>query len=190
MIHRAAQNKLMFVGWSTNALGALAVLAIGVSAYQAYGWLGSEREMIEARRRDDLALMARAEQVRAEHETATSYLASLNAQLTDLKNRLPSSPQEAEFLAQLSRLAEHTGVRLKNFRPGQVANAGSVNTCEVQLSLVGQFASICKLFGGLADVPRFLHVARVTLAGPQSASDACTAEVTINLCFAAAATKQ
>jgi Tfp pilus assembly protein PilO len=190
MINRTAQRKLTFVVWVANAIGTLAVLAIVVAAYHAHGWLGRERELVEARRRDDMALLARAEQVRADRETAAHQLATLHERLADLKSRLPSSPKEHEFLAQLSALAERSGVRLKNFRPGQATNAGSVNTCEVQLSLAGPFASICKLFDGLADVPRFLGVARVTLAGPSSAGDACIADVTISLCFAATANKQ
>jgi Tfp pilus assembly protein PilO len=190
MINRTAQNKRTLVVWSTNLLGVLAALAIIVAAYQAHNWLGRERALVEARQRDDMALLARAEQVQANRDSAAQQLATLSEQLADVKRRLPSSAKEAEFLAQLSALAEHSGVRLKNFRPGQVANGPSLNTCEVQLSLVGPFASICKLFDGLAEVPRFLSVARVALAGPPSAGDACIADVTISLCFAAAATKQ
>ncbi|HEY2413099.1 MAG TPA: type 4a pilus biogenesis protein PilO [Pirellulaceae bacterium] len=190
MINRTAQKKRTLVIWGTNLLGVLAALATIVAAYRAHNWLRRERELVQARQRDDMVLLARAEQVQADRESAAKQLATLAEQLADLKSRLPSSPKEAEFLAQLSKLAENTGVRLKNFRPGQVANGPSVNTCEVQLSLVGPFASICKMFDGLAEVPRFLSVARVTLAGPPSAGDACIADVTISLCFAAAATKQ
>jgi Tfp pilus assembly protein PilO len=189
MINRTAKKQLTLVVWGTNLLGVLAALAVIVSAYHAHVWLGCEREVFEGRQRDDMALLARAKQVQADRESAAKQLATFKEQLADLKSRLPSSPKEAEFLAQLSQLAEHSGVRLRNFRPGQVANAGSVNTCDVQLSLVGPFASICKMFDSLADVPRFLSVARVTLAGPQSAGDACVADVSISLCFAAAANK-
>jgi Tfp pilus assembly protein PilO len=189
MFNRSAQKKLTVVVWGTNTMGALVVLAIVVSAFQLHGWLGRECASSEARRRDDMAVLARAEQIRADRETAALQLSSLNDQLADIKSRLPPSPKEAEFLSQVSSLAEHSGVRLKNFRPGQTTNAGSVNACEVQLSLVGSFASICKLLNGLAGVPRFLSVARLTLAGPQTAGDACMADLTINLCFAATSDK-
>jgi Tfp pilus assembly protein PilO len=190
MINRTAQNKRTLLVWGTNLLGVLAGLTIVVAAYQAHSWLGRERELVQAKQRDDMAILARAEQVQGDRESAARQLATFSEQLADLKRRLPSSAKEAEFLAQLSALAEHSGVRLKNFRPGQVANGPSLNTCEVQLSLVGPFANICKLFDRLADVPRFLSVARLTLAGPPSAGDACIADVTINLCFAAAANRQ
>lgn len=190
MINRTVQKKLTMLVWGTHAIGAICVIALLCAAYYAYGLLGRERESLDARRRDDLSLVARAEQVRADREAAARQLQSFSDTLNDLKSRLPSSPKEAEFLAQLSALAERSGVRLRNFRPGQVTPASSVSTCDVQLSLVGSFASICKLLDGTREVPRFLSVARLNLTGPQSAGEACVADVTISLCFAAAANKQ
>jgi len=189
MINRTAQKQLSIVIWGTNALGALATLAIIVLAYQANCLLGRERELLEAAQREDLQLLARAELVRADSESAVRQLASFNGTLADLKSRIPATPKEAEFLAQVSALAERSGVRLKNFRPGQALSGESVNTFDVQLSLLGPYASLCKMLAGLHDVPRFLGVSRLALAGPQSAGDPCVAEVTISLCFAAATSK-
>ena len=101
-----------------------------------------------------------------------------------------SAAARQDHQAQLSALAQGSGVRLKNFRPGQVTPAGSVNTYDLHVSLVGSFAGICRLIDGLQHVPRLLCVPRLTLAGPQSAGEACIAEVTISLCFAAPNQKQ
>jgi Tfp pilus assembly protein PilO len=185
VINRTAHKQLTLLVWGASAIGALAVLAIVVAAYQVYWIMDRERESLEALRRDDLALVARAGHIRSEREAAERQLQSLTQTLADLTSRIPSSPKEAEFLAQISKLAERTGVRLKSFRPGQAALAGAVNTCDVQVSLVGPFANICKWLDGLTDVPRLLSVPRLSLAGPQSAGDACIADVTISLCFAA-----
>ena len=190
MINRTQQKKLTLLVWSTHAIGAIGVLALLFAAYYAHGWLGRERESQEARRCADLSLLARKEQVRADREAAAARLQLVGDTLNDLKSRIPSSPKEAEFLAQISTLAEKSGVKLKNFRPGQVAAAGAVSTCEVQLSLVGPFASICKLLDGTRDVPRFLSVSRMNLNGPQAGGDACVADVTISLCFAATGNKK
>lgn len=189
MINRTVSKQLKLLVWGTSAIGVLAVLATIAAAYQAQGLLHRERQTLDARRRDDLELLARAEQVRAERESAARQLESLQGELADLKSRIPATPNEAEFLAQLSKLAERSGVRLKNFRPGQVTAAGAVKTCDVQLSLVGSFGSICKLLDGLDEVPRFLSVARLNLTGPPSNGDTCTADVTISLCFAAGNSK-
>ena len=120
----------------------------------------------------------------AEREEAGRQLQSLSESLADLTSAFPSSPQEAEFLAAAFGSAGRSSVRLKNFRPGQVTAAGSVNTCDMHLSLVGSFAGICTLLDGLAQVPRLLCVPRLTLTGPPSAGDACVADLTISLCFA------
>jgi len=190
MINRTAQKKLTLLVWGTNSIAAICVLAFSFAAYQGHRMLVQERTSLEARRRDDLSLVAHAEQVRADREAATKQVESLNATLADLKSRLPSSPKEAEFLSQLSTLAERSGVRLKNFRPGQIAQGGLVHTCEVQVSLIGPFASVCRLLDGLAEVPRFLSIARMTFTGPPSAGEACNADLTIRLCFAAPPEKQ
>jgi Tfp pilus assembly protein PilO len=185
-----AQKQLKLVVWSANALGALAMFAIVISAYEANSLLGRERASVEAARLSDLHLLARAELVRADNEIATRQLESLTDQLADLRSRIPPSPKEAEFLAQVSALADRCGVRMKNFRPGQPTNGEWVSTCDVQLSVLGPYASICKLLDGLREAPRFLSVSRLTLAGPQAAGDPCVAEIKISLCFAAATSQK
>lgn len=189
MINRTTQKQLVLVVWGMHAIGVLCVATIAFAAYHTHGRLARERDSLEARRRDDLSLLARAEQVRIDHEAAVDRIRMLGDTLTDLKNRIPSSPREADFLAQVSVLAGQSGVRLKNFRPGQVTTTASVNTCDIQLSLMGSFANICKLLDGLHRIPRFLSVARLTLAGPPSAGDMCLADVTVSLCFAATTEK-
>src|SRR5882724_4510815 len=124
MINRTAQKKLAMLVWGTSALGAVALAASVVAAYQVHCVVDRERHLLEERRRDDLSLLARAEQVRADRDTAQARLDLLTSKLAKLKSYLPPSPKEAEFLAQVSALAERSGVRLKQFRPGQAVPAG------------------------------------------------------------------
>ncbi len=189
MINRTAVKQLKLVVWGTSAAGLLAMIAIVVLAYQSHAWLRRERQSLDDARRDDLRLLTSADQVRLEREAAARQLESLSTSLAELKKRIPATPKEAEFLAQVSALAETSGVRLKNFRPGRVGGAASIKSCDVQLSLVGSFASICKLLDGLAEVPRILNVPRITLLGPPTAGDFCNADVTISLCFAETSTR-
>src|ERR1051326_2771770 len=173
MISRTAQKQLTLLRWSANAIGAAGVIVVLLGAYHAHRLLGQERSALEDRRNRDLALMASAKQLTAQRDDAVQRLRTLDAQLQELKSRLPSSPNEAEFLAQLSALAERSSVRIKNFRPGQAAGAGLVQTCDVQLSVAGSFANICRLLDGLHDLPRNLRVNHLALSGPSSAGEAC-----------------
>jgi Tfp pilus assembly protein PilO len=139
---------------------------------------------LEQQRQRDLAVIAGADEVRAQHAAARQQLRSLNETLADLKIRLPAAPNEAEFLAQLSAVSERSAVRLRNFRPGQATSHGAVSSSDVQLSLVGSFAHICSFLNGLSEVPRYLSVSRLSLAGPPKPGDPCVADLTISLSFA------
>ena len=186
MYRSTGHSQLNLLLWGANGVGALCVLLLAFAARHVYHNLRHERDKLEEQRRQDISLISRSVHVREQRDAAAQNLQTLRDTLSDLTSRLPAAPNEAEFLAQLSALADRSGVRLRNFRPGQVATAGPVNTCEVQLSIIGPFANVCKLLDGLDEVPRHLRVSRLSLSGPQLAGDPCLADVSIGLCFAPA----
>jgi Tfp pilus assembly protein PilO len=179
-------KQLNLLLWGANGVGALTVLLLALAAGHIYHLLRHERDALEVQRRQDISLISRSVRVREQHATAAQNLQALRDTLADLKGHLPAAPNEAEFLAQLSALAEQSGVRLRNFRPGQAAAAGPVHTCEVQLSIIGTFANVCKLLDALHEVPRHMRVSRLSMSGPQRARDPCIADVSISLNFAPA----
>src|SRR5262245_21856287 len=140
MANRAGEKHLRWLHWGSNALGAAVALIILFGAQKAHDFMRREAMSLDQQLQDDLSRMSRADELRSQRELAARTLQSLYNQLDDLKNRIPATPNEAEFLAQLSELAERSAVRLKNFRPGQIAGVGAIETFDVQLSLVGPFA--------------------------------------------------
>jgi len=183
MSYHAGQRHLMLLRWSAAGIGAASVLLVTIAAYQAHHMLRQRCNAVDEQQRQDTALIASADKVKADHDQAAQRLQTLKGTLSDLKSRIPNSPNEAEFLAQFSTLAERSLVRLRNFRPGQVTNGDTVSTCEVQLSLVGSFANICRLVDALQESPRYLSITRFALSGPQQASDPCFADMTISIVF-------
>src|SRR4051794_387313 len=100
MAYRSTEKRLKWLVWTSNVLGVTCVLAILVAAYYGYDVMRREVGALERQRQADLSLMAKAADLRPQHEQAASHLQTLHEELQGLKARLPVNPNEAEFLAQ------------------------------------------------------------------------------------------
>lgn len=184
MAHNTRQRQISMLQWSARAIALVAILLVACAAWYTYQCLRREVSALALQQQRDLSLLARADAVRQEHARLTERHAALQADWADLKQRIPLSANEAEFLGQLSALAARSAVRLKNFRPGQATVAGPLHKFDVQLSLVGSFSNICKLLDRLEEVPRYLHISRLALTGPNQPGDPCIADISLSICFA------
>src|SRR6266404_1508492 len=108
MTNHIGQRQLTFLRWTANGMGLACVLLIVGAGYEVHHLLRQKCKALEQQRQADRTLIASADNVRAQHAGSEQQLRSLNEELSELKTRLPTAPNEAEFLAQLSTLSERS----------------------------------------------------------------------------------
>ena len=161
-MHSADPNrKLRVLSWSLHGLGALIACAIGLAA-EMVGYRPLDAEVAGcARQTAELQGAIRdGERLRAEHARLRRDLASAREQSADLIERIPDQPQEADFLAQLSQLADDSGLKIQDYRPGVITPRSSYATMKVDVICAGDYESICTFLDGLAELPRHCTVVR------------------------------
>lgn len=103
--------------------------------------------------------------------------------LKALQAKFPQIPEESQFLQALSLRAAEVGVRLGEFRPGGIIKGKDCMEMELRLRSTGQYAGVCRWLDSLTDVPRFVRVSNISLAGPSTPGGDCVLEIQLNLLF-------
>lgn len=106
-------------------------------------------------------LWARKKGLEAEHARRKTSLDAEAQLLRELRDRLPATSSEAEFLALLGALARELDVELSDFRVGGVRAAGELSAVEVQASAAATYADLCRFFDRLESLPRLCRVQRL-----------------------------
>ena len=159
-MHSADPNrKLRVLSWSLHGLGALIACAI-VAAAELVGCRPLDAEVAAcARQTAELQeVILDGERLRAKHARLRQELASAREQSVDLIERIPDQPQEADFLAQVSQLADDSGLKIQDYRPGVITPQSSYATMKVDLICTGNYESICTFLDGRAELPRHCTV--------------------------------
>lgn len=185
MSHEFNHRKLVRLGWLLHLGGLLAIL----STWYAYQFFVSD--VIAQREFADATEIARLEKVLEIDRNPANDVAELKAELKRLEARaesarqwIPETPQEGEFLAQLSEAARKNGLQLGNFTRGAVAVLDTHSQLQVRLTGEGDYASICKFFAEMESLSRVATISRMSLS---AASDANTypLDMTLTLYFGA-----
>jgi Tfp pilus assembly protein PilO len=109
-------------------------------------------------------------------------LADAETKLSELRKRIPDLPHEADFLGQMTRLAESTGIQLADYRPGSVREHPRYHEMDVKLTATGEYESICRLLQRLGELPRLCRVSRMVISAPEKGR-ICSIELTIVIFF-------
>lgn len=150
-----SDRKLNRLGRWLHVLGLLVVLAIAAGAeFLLYRPIAAKASVC-ARRADKLqALLHNQGQVRAEHTRLGKDLAEARKQAAALEDRIPNEPREAEFLAQLSRLASEVELQIEDYRPNTIVRKPDYSVLQVDLICEGGYASICNFLDRISRLPR------------------------------------
>jgi len=165
-------RRLKTLSWSLHGLGVVGALAIAwlsdllvcrPLADRTAGCLEQTAELETVIRRE---AAIRQERVRLGEE-----LAAARQQAVLLQTRIPDKPQEAEFLADVSRLADQVGLKIHDYRPGAAVSEPSYGVLQVDLICRGDYSSVCSFLDHLSRLPRYS-----TIAGLQIEADGKSAE--------------
>ncbi|MGH7128193.1 MAG: type 4a pilus biogenesis protein PilO [Planctomycetaceae bacterium] len=158
-------NDLRATAWLLHAAGLGVTLALC-----AAGWLcvlgpittqtDDARQRLDAARsllKSDAAVRRRNVSLHAQHD-------GLESQSRQLLSRMPETPEESEFLAQLTQLAVRTGVLLREFQPSAAAANDSFQELEIRVSAESDYESLCRFLAGVNDLPRLCRLTALDLA--------------------------
>lgn len=162
------QRKLQTTGWLWHALGLSATFAVMLLASQII-YQPTLRE--RARLADELesleSLAAQSDEIMATNKRLREDLARMESQLTSMLERIPESPREADFLAQISELADDVGLQIVDYRPGTISELSKYNRMQVNLTSRGSYASICRFLNRLSRMSRLCRVTKLVIDAKQ-----------------------
>ena len=180
-------RKLMVLGWLFH-LGGLVTLVLGAAAYQfVVSELMTRQQSDNAAEIEKLELLLETERdTGREFAGLQAQLARLEASAEAARLRIPETPQESEFLAQLSEAARDQGFAINNFTRGEVTVLETHSQLQIRLSGEGDYASICGFFEKLASFSRVATVSQMNLSVPID-SEIYPLDMTMTLYFGARA---
>lgn len=178
-----ANGQLRLLGWALHGAGILTALAVALLAELLVYRPIDARAHDWARRAEGLhERLEDATRVRREHARLSHDLAVAREQTAALKKRIPDAPCEADFLAQVSRLADEIGLRIQDYRPGAVTAKTSYSVLRVDLICEGDYPSVCRFLDGLSQLPRHCTVVRLQIDSAKSKQD-YSANMSLELYF-------
>lgn len=186
-------NKLAAIIDRISRDAALNVAFVGMTVALIFvSWLGIaymqstlyELERNIAKRE---AMLERGHDFHASSQRLKEQLHSVKSTLHSLQAKLPDTPEESQFLRELSERAMETGVSLSDFRPGGVAQRPHCKDIELRLRGAGPYANICRWIDGFDDLPRLVRISQITIAGPATTGEDCHVDIQLSLVFGTSA---
>jgi Tfp pilus assembly protein PilO len=185
MNRRPSDKSLGSLGTWLHATGGLCTLALVLLA-----WLCFFRPLDVAARtaRDRAArlqkVIADSRQIRNEHGRLKAQLASAQDSATRLRDSVPDQPQEAEFLAQITQLADEAELEIHDYRPKEKRDRKLYFVLTVDLIAAGPYASVGRFLARLPDLPRHCAVEQLHISSDSQAPE-CEARMTLRLYYGA-----
>ena len=172
------ERELSRYQWGLDIAGASGATAIVAAALFVLYLVDHEaREDLGFRRDRAATLLRTADEIRETHAKLQRELPAAREQHRRLRQRIPREPQVAEFLTQLSALADDAGVAIRSFDPQtQVATERRIDVM-VHLSIDGEYANICRFLWDVDRLPRLSRLRAMTLSAPDAQQSTCSLEL-------------
>ncbi|MEN0109447.1 MAG: type 4a pilus biogenesis protein PilO [Planctomycetota bacterium] len=148
--------------------------------------LASWRATIATRANVVRAQLADGPRLRREHAELTRQLEDLSERVVEVNRRVPDTPREGEFLADLSRLAADHGVVIEDFERGATAETPTHSVVTVRLTMRASHAGLCGLVKGVAELPRITELTELEVQ-PDRRDDGYPVEASYALYYGMAA---
>lgn len=112
---------------------------------------------------EERQLQAKRAEIEARHREVEGQVADYEASFAHALTRLPETPRESEFLAQITRLARTCQLKIQRYHPREPVNEGTHTALEVQLDASADYAGICQFLDGLRGLARLCRVTRLRI---------------------------
>ncbi|MBC8356456.1 MAG: type 4a pilus biogenesis protein PilO [Planctomycetes bacterium] len=186
----ANDRKLMVLGWLFH-LGGLATLVLGAFVYQfIVSGVLTHQQSANATAIAELEVLLETERhTEREFASLQEELVRLEASAEAARQRIPESPQESDFLAQISEAAIEKGLSIQNFTRGEVTVLETHSQLQIRLQGAGDYASVCGFFEKMKTFSRVATVNHLNLQIPAN-SEIYPLDMTLTLYFGARAPQE
>ena len=171
------------LGLHACGLGAAAAIVYATWAL-VIAPLQNQHAVMSARIAEESRVQARGSAIRTRHREVDRQLADFEATFARVISRIPETPRESEFLAQITHLARTCQLKIQRYHPREPVNEGTHTALEVQLEATADYAGICRFLDGLRTLARLCRVTRLRVhaVGPEGTD--LPIEMTLRIYFA------
>jgi len=167
----ATDRHLNLLSWSLHGLGLAGSIVVFASAWFVVFWpIETKMDAQHASAEHWQSALVDATKLREEHAQMAVELAASKKRSADLATRIPDEPKEADFLAQVSDLAEKAGLQIQDYRPANVARRDTYSVMEVDILCEGDYSSVCAFIEGMSRLPRHSRLSQLELTASDNAS--------------------
>ncbi len=155
---------------AAHAIGATVALAVALLTYRGVvAPLVSEADEHALHADRVRLLVARGEQVAAEHRKLRERQTELTAVVKRMCDRLPTDVAVGDFVERSTELASQLDVAVEQCQSGVAELYDDHATIDVNCTLRGSFASICRYLAAIDQLPQATRVRRLQMAqSPES----------------------
>lgn len=161
-------KRLAYIKASCHSVGVAVLIGGGVLAYYfAFRPLAEAKADIVKRQVHSQELLDQGPSIEKRFLDLEERVEDLAVALDESADRVPATPEEAEFLAQVAQLAQMSELVIVDYRAGEVLTKEMHQEMTLALSTTGTYASICLFLEHLNKLPRLCRVAEVKVGTDQ-----------------------
>lgn len=178
------RRKLLFDGWMLHAAGLASTVGfVIVAAVLIWQPVHAQSEVVSVESARLGELLKSAFEIRAEARDIRRQINEVEAQNARLAARVPAAPHEADFLGQMTALAQDVELEIHDYRPGVVRLLEKHGEMEVQFNAQGTYSAICRFLHRTEELPRLCRITRLEINVPRS-EDKTQIDITLLIYFA------
>ncbi len=132
---------------------------------------------------DAQTLLQRSSQIHADHHASLQKLDLAKSKAVHIKSLVPATAGEIDFMTKLSKLAETTKFRIRDFRPGTVSTEAFHKEMEVRFVGEGDYDAFCRFQFGLSELPLSYRIANLVVVAPRNGTQDFSADFQLRLVF-------
>lgn len=165
--------------------GAAAVLAISVCAgLLVYSPAMADQSRLDQEIAATREFMSQKDRLQNESTELQQHLAAMEQQFQEAVTRIPETVRETEFLGQISELAGRSGLKMRDYRPGQVVERADYREMQITVSADADYGSLCTFLHGLRKLDRLCQVTSLNVSEAGIADGVYPVNMTIAVFFA------
>jgi type IV pilus assembly protein PilO len=151
---------------------AVGIVAVIAGAYFYWLYLPKSAELAKARKAlvELEVKVAESRKTAAELPKFKAEVQELNARLIVALAQLPDAKDIPDLLAQVTRVAQDSGLEVLSFKPGAEARQGLYASIPVEMKASGTFHQLMVFFDRVSRLPRIVTVADIQLGNPKEAN--------------------
>lgn len=147
-------------------LAAATLVVMAAICLAAYYPLGNRFRDVQAQAGELRDLVERTSEIARKHQALEERLTKSRQAAAELLERMPAAPRESDFLAQVSQLAERTGIEVADYHPGPVEQRENHHEMEVRVSTRGAYDALCRFLEQVDRLPRLSRLTQLEILVP------------------------